>query len=193
MISIVIPTISGREDSYERCLESYRATTDTEHEIITVKDGATWPTACNEGYAKAKGDIIHFTADDLEALPGWWQAATEMLAAEDVLPAAAVYDYFPPPEGKLANEEDGPDGAFVHFTRVPILTRDQYERIGTWPEIVYYADLWLSEKARTIGIRTRITYAYAFVHHWSQVGRVDSKVNMDEAGFALNRLREQMV
>ena len=85
------------------------------------------------------------------------------------------------------------DEALVHFTRVPILRRDQYERIGPWPEIDYYADIWLSEKARTLGIRTRILYSYRFVHHWSQVGRVDTPERMDAAGWRLNELREQMV
>lgn len=192
MLSIVIPTISGREESYERARASYEATTDCEHEIITIRDAETWPTACNEGYAQAQGDIVHFTADDLEALPGWWQGAVQMLEERDELPAAAVYDYRPPPEGHFANAVDGPDGALVHFTRVPILRRDQYERIGPWPEIVYYADLWVSEKARTLGIETRINYTYAFVHHWSQVGRVDSQANLDGAGRDLARLRVMM-
>lgn len=195
-LSVIVPTISGREESVERTWNSYEETLKGcgfPWQMLPIKDAPTWPTACNLGYAKSEGDILHFTADDLEALPGWWEEAITVLDLEDVLPAPAVYDYLPPPEGKWANEEDGPDGAYCHFTRIPILRRDQYERIGPWPEIVYYADIWLSEKARTLGIRTRVVSSYAFIHHWSGIGRVDSQVNLDEAGFALNRLREQMV
>ena len=163
------------------------------YELVIVENEANWPSACNEGYRRAKGDILHFSSDDLEALPGWHTEVLPALADEDALPAAVVYDWALPPEGTLSNGKDGPDGAFVHFTRVPLLTRDQYERIGPWPEIDYYADIWLSEKARTLGMRTRIYYSYAFVHYWHQTGRLDSKVNLDEAGFALNRLREEMV
>ena len=40
--------------------------------------------------------------------------------------------------------------------------RDQYERIGAWPELNYVADVWLSEKARSLGIPTRKVDAYTF-------------------------------
>ena len=191
MISVVLPTIAGREDTLARAIAAYEDTLRGEkYELIVVKDKPNWPTACNEGYLKAKYGIIHFSSDDLEAVPGWWQPAVEHLSEYDELPAAAVYNFN---TDDLDNGEDGEDGAFVHFTRVPILRRDQYERIGTWPEIAYYADIWLSEKARTLGIRTRILYGYAFIHHWSGIGRLDNRVNLDESGFALNRLREQMV
>ena len=72
------------------------------------------------------------------------------------------------------------------------MRRDQYERIGPWPEIPYYADLWVSEKGRTIGIETRMIHSYAFVHHWSQIGRIDTVRNLDESGRELKALREQM-
>ena len=193
MISVVVPTIDGREESLERALDAYRETLeDVEHEVIVIRNFPNWPAACNEGYRQSKGDVIHFTSDDLEALPGWWKAPLHTLQTSHHLPAAAVYDFLPPPEGKFANAEDGPDGSFVHFTRVPILRRDQYEMIGPWPEIDYYADVWLSEKARTLGMRTKILYSYGFVHHWHQTGRLDTPEGLDEAGWALNREREKM-
>ncbi len=194
MLSVIVPTIDGREESLQRTLDAYCETLgDVEHEVIVVRNERNWPTGCNRGYEQSTGNVVHFGADDLVPLPGWHEEVLDVLWDEDVLPAAAVYNYLPPPQGQFSNAEDGEDGAYVHFTRVPILTRDQYDRIGPWPEIDYYADIWLSEKARTIGIRTRIYYSYAFVHHWHQTGRLDSKANMDEAGWALNRLREQMV
>jgi hypothetical protein len=191
LISIVIPTISGREDSLARCLASYEDTlVGTDREIIIIKDRPTWPTACNEGYEQAKGDIIHFTADDLEALPGWHVDAIPMLVERDELPAPRVMNFSP--DGQFDNPEDGADGEITHFTRVPTLTRSQYERIGPWPEIIYYADLWVSEKARTLGIETRMLYSYAFVHHWSGIGRVDTRANLNKAGEELELLRTRM-
>jgi hypothetical protein len=193
MISVIVPTISGREESLARAIASYEETLrDVEHELIVVKDAKTWPTACNEGYARAQGNILHFSADDLEALPDWHVDAIYALGVRNELPAPKVYN-FVAEESAWDNPEDGMDGELTHFTRIPLMTRAQYETIGSWPEIVYYADLWLSEKARTLGIRTRCLHSYRFIHHWSGIGRVDSRVNLDEAGFALNRLREQMV
>jgi GT2 family glycosyltransferase len=191
-LSVVIPTISGREESVARCIAAYEETLFRKsHELIVIKDESSWPRACNEGYKKAQADIIHFTADDLEPLSDWWREPIRWLRYKDELPAPKVMDHSV--DGKFANKEDGNNLDLTHFTRIPIMRRDQYERIGPWPEITYYADMWLSEKARTLGIKTRMFYSYLFLHHWSQIGRVDSKVNLDEAGFALNRLREEMV
>lgn len=191
MLSVVIPTISGREESLARCVESYERTLEgVSHEIIVVKDESTWPRACNVGYTKSTGDIIHWTADDLEALPGWYNDIPAFLE-NDELAAPAVYDYRE--DGKFSNAEDGPDGATTWFTRIPICRRDQAERIGLWPEIIYYADIWFSEKARAIGIETRLLYSYRFVHHWCGIGRVDSTANLDKSGRELAALRENLL
>tara|TARA_R110000868_G_scaffold55189_3_gene171692 strand:+ start:129 stop:713 length:585 start_codon:yes stop_codon:yes gene_type:complete len=191
MLSIVVPTISGREESLARTLASYEATLEgVEHELIVVKDESSWPLACNVGYGRSQGDIIHWTADDLEALPGWYNDIPAFLE-NDELPAPAVYDYRA--DGKFSNAEDGPDGAKTWFTRIPVCRRDQAERIGLWPEIIYYADIWFSEKARAIGIETRLLYSYAFVHHWSSIGRVDSQANLDKSGRDLVDLRKELL
>ena len=189
MLSVVVPTITGREDSLARAVRSYEDTlAGVNHEIIIVKDESSWPRACNVGYKRATGDVIHWTADDLEALPGWYDQIPAALE-HDELPAPAVFDYRP--DGKFANAEDGPDGATTWFTRIPICRRDQAERIGVWPELTYYADVWFSEKARTLGIETRLLYSYRFVHHWSGVGRVDSTENLEQAWQQLVVLRAE--
>lgn len=191
-LSIVIPTIAGREESLARAIEAYeKYTKGISHEIIVVKDEPTWPTACNVGYGRAKADIILFGADDLDPCKGWWREPVFWLSKRDELPNPKVMDYSE--DGVFSNHLDGEDLDLTHFTRVPIMRRDQWERIGPWPELIYYADIWVSEKARTLGIRTRNIHSYKFIHHWSQIGRVDSKVNLDESGFALNREREKMV
>jgi hypothetical protein len=194
VLTVVVPTISGREETLARCLASYRETLDgIDHEIIVVTDEPTWPAACNEGYRQSKGDVIHWTADDLEALPGWHKKVLKHLEAKDELPAPRVYNFLPPPEGEWANSEDGANGAIPEFTRIPIMRRDQAERIGLWPEhLIYYADLWVSDKGRNLGIQTRMVHGYDFIHHWSGVGRVDSRANLDASGVALRLLREQM-
>jgi hypothetical protein len=107
MLTVIIPTITGREESLARTIASYETTLNgVPHELIVVKDESSWPRACNTGYQQAKGDIIHWTADDLEAMPGWY---TDIPAAlqQDELPAPAVFDYRP--DGTFANAEDGAD------------------------------------------------------------------------------------
>lgn len=185
LLSVVVPTISGREDSLARAIASYR---DEADEIIVVENEPTWPSACNRGYERAKGDIIHFSADDLEALPGWFSEVRGVLDADE-LPAPKVLNHSA--DGEWDNRYDGADGALTHFTRIPIMTRDQYERIGPWPELQYVADVWVSERARTLGIQTRMVHSYAFVHHWSQVGRTDTSEVMELAARELDRMRAE--
>jgi hypothetical protein len=193
-LSVVIPTISGREESLARAVASYEETlAGTQYEIITVLDFPTWPSACNEGYRRSSGDVIHFSADDLAALPGWHIPALLHLSVHNELPAPRVYDYNPPPQGKWANAIDGPDGAVPDFTRIPIMTRAQYAKIGYWPHIDYYGDCWVSKKGRSVGIETRMVHGYDFVHHWSQIGRVDDPPRLRKAWDEYQRLVKEMV
>ena len=190
MLSLVIPTISGREESLARAVASYERTLGgVEHEIIVVKDEPSWPRACNVGYGMAKGDVIHWTADDLEATDGWYDSIPAFLE-NDELPAPSVFDYRL--DGKFSNAEDGLDGELTWFTRIPLCRRDQAERIGPWPEIVYYADVWFSEKARSVGIETRLLHSYRFVHHWCPIGRVDSQRNLRKAWSEFQVLSSQL-
>ena len=184
-----MPTISGREEWLAETLAAYEQTlAGVEYEVVVVKDESSWPRACNVGCLETSADIVLFGADDLSPLEGWWDCARDWLCRHDELPAARVMR----DNGIFDNAEDGPDKALVWFTRVPIMRRDQYERIGPWPEITYYADVWVSEKATSIGIRTRILYEYAFQHRWCHIGRVDSPGNLSESRRQLDALRRGM-
>ena len=188
---MVIPTISGREESLARTLLAWERNTRVKHELIVVQDYPTWPAACNFGYSQAEGDIIVFGADDLDPFPGWHKDILKWFKERDELPAPRLHNYSV--DAPVWNVEDGPDGAIPLFTRVPCMSRSQAERIGPWPEqLIYYADYWVSEKGRTLGIETRNLWSYAFVHHWCQIGRVDSKENYDASGAEFNRLKKEM-
>jgi hypothetical protein len=190
VISVVIPTVKGRGASLARCKAAYKATSPATCEYIVVHDKPNWPAACNFGYRQSTFDRIHFTADDLEPLPGWWQEAMAWLETHDELPAPKVLNYSA--DGEWDNAVDGPDKGVPHFTRIPFMTRSQYERIGPWPEIDYGADVWLSEKARTLGIETRMIHSYSFIHHWEQVGRIDTPERLAHSHHQLAELRAEL-
>jgi hypothetical protein len=190
-LSVIVPTITGREETLARTVEAYHRTLEgAPYQIVVVHGETTWPGACNEGYRRSTGDIVHFTADDIEPVEGWWQEAIPWLEEHDELPAPRVFNHAA--NGPQDNSGDGPDKALTAFTRVPILSRDQYERIGPWPEYQYVADVWLSEKARTLGIQTRMIHSYTFVHHWSQIGRCDDDATLGQAAVVLSKLRAGM-
>lgn len=190
LLSVVIPTIEGRQESLARCIASYEDTLrGINYEIVVIQDAPSWPAACNLGAEKAHGEILHFTADDLEALPDWWMEPLEWLDEHDELPAPVVLNHSV--DGEWDNAGDGADRTLTHFTRIPIMRRDQYERIGPWPEDIYFADLWVSERARALGIETRMIHSYRFVHHWSPVGRTDSPDMLAHSHRRMDEMRAQ--
>ena len=84
-LSVIIPTMDGRGESLERAVNAYYATGPHDIEIIVVRNevhglrDATRDTACRTG------DRLHFSADDLEPMDGWWQDALPWLDTHDEL------------------------------------------------------------------------------------------------------------
>jgi GT2 family glycosyltransferase len=131
-LSIIVPTISGREESLQRTLDAYKKHTRRKHEVVVVENMANWPTACNHGARIANGDLLHFGADDLEPVSGWLTEAAKV-CEQGELPAAFVHNHSA--AGPVDNAADGQPGDLTHFTRVPLMTREQWDTIGAWPEI----------------------------------------------------------
>lgn len=169
MISIVVPTIAGREEHLERCVRAYAATTPS-HQLIVVHDRATCGIAWQAGAELANSDYLHFSADDLEPLPGWWEAATAR-ADQGLLPAPRITR----PDATLESCGDWgvemDDGVVPEMTRIPFMSRLQWGHIGPMIALHYYTDNWVSFKGRLYGIETAVTRDYAFVHHHATVGR----------------------
>ena len=164
MISIVIPTVTGREENYRTGFKAYIDT--TKHlgdiEILTYANRETCGIAWQEGAEKFIGDYLHFTADDLIPHDGWADAA--MKAADDgIIPMPTIYG----PSGAI--EELGP--ATVGCTRIPFCTREQWEKIGPMIPAHYYTDNYFSERAKRAGYLLQEVPEYAFTHTWAQPGR----------------------
>lgn len=190
MISVIIPTISSRSDMFEDTREKYlRSYNDIE--VIRVLDFPTWASGCNEGFKYAKGDIIHYTADDLNPLDGWAEAVIQTLSNNDI-PAPYLWNYrF---GGRAWNWEDGNPGDIPPFSRVPTLTRKMADDIGTWPESLhYFADNWISDKGRLLGYETRLHSNYRFVHHWNPNGRLDRDPNWWEHWKAIYNVEREKI
>jgi len=180
---VVIPTITGRELSLEQTKDAYRNTAPACW-IQVVKNAHNWPTACNIGTDIARGlevDAIHWGADDLEPLPGWYESCLASLLRDRIPAPEAVFNHRPPEGGGAANDNDGAPGEAAEFTRVPAATMDMANAIGPWPDIDYYADCWFSIKARYLGTPTVVAGGYSFVHHWHPTGRKDSNANMQRS------------
>lgn len=170
MISVVIPTIKGREDHYARCVEAYRTRTVAELQIITIRDAPTCGVAWNEGAAQATGDYLHFTADDLEPHRGWDVAAAGAVE-RGWYPAARVDQ----PDGSTqwwgSDRLPVADGGWVRAGWVPFMPIGLWTAIGPSLDTHYGTDDWLSWKAGRAGWPNVYTAGYAFTHYTAAAGR----------------------
>jgi hypothetical protein len=192
-ISVIVPTITGREEMFADVIAAYRTRTKGYTlQFVNPKDYPNWPAACNVGMKTATGDVFAFGSDDLFPIAGWADAMMGAFAADE-LPAAQVWNWTYDPDQPPANlDADGPPGTITTFSRVVALRRDMAEAIGPWPEIDYYADNWVSDAARVHGWQTRVTAGYAFVHMWHPHGRLDGGDWVNRSLHAYNAERAKL-
>lgn len=177
-LTIVVPTVDGREELLDKCLASYRRYTSVgEHEVIVIRNKPTCGIAWNEGVEVAEGEYIHLTADDIEAHEGWLEAGIMSLDRQE-LPAARILNS----DGSLqscGDEHDRPEGFVTEIARIPILTRGLARKVFPIAPLHYYTDNIVSDKARELGWETVVNRNYLFTHHLSLVSRLDDRLMSD--------------
>jgi Glycosyl transferase family 2 len=177
LISVVMPTIPGRETIYSRCARTYleleradRETADVTLEFITEQDHPTVGSAWQAGADKATGDYIHLTNDDCEPRPGWWRPAVEACDA-GFLPSPMVYAPDGTPQGLPQWGKIAEDWTPVTCAMIPFLSRKQWEQVQPLLLTHYHSDNWVTWRAGQGGWPCRLRTGYAFTHHWAQPGR----------------------
>lgn len=184
MISVIVPTVAGRYEYLERFLNSLGP---GDYQISIHRDLPGCGQAWAEGAEEAEGDYILFAADDLEMHPGWAQAASRVCDL-GYLPAPRILNT----DGSLQSCGDWGiemrDGAIPEFTRVPFVSREQWQIIG--PDISaflktahYYTDNAFTWAGRKHGIETVVCRGFSLTHHFAQQGRKDDRMAEDGARF----------
>lgn len=172
MISVVVPTIDGREHWLEKAQESIELTT-KRFEFLVYRNLPTCGAAWNVGIIEAKGDHILLFADDLEAHDGWWQAGVESLS-HNVIPCPRIIN----PDGTLQScgtfDSEADDGTPSVVARVPFLTRHMAETMHPIFENHYMGDHWITWKGQQLGWPTLVNRSMVFTHHFAMEGRIDS-------------------
>lgn len=174
-ISVIIPTIEGREDSLEQTLATYRNSLDASRlEFVIVRDELSCGDAWNVGAKLATGELLHFGADDLEpARPDWWIDA-----------AAAIGDGFLPVGSIVEHSLDGETRWFGgDFARVPFIHRDWWRAMPAGMH--YFTDNLLTQRAAEDDHAMRFCESFAFTHRPVRVGRLDTpeRFSRDRAVF----------
>jgi hypothetical protein len=178
LITVVVPTVPGRERSLERCRAAFLERSDgATLELLVIEGRPTCGIAWQDGADASSGDYIHFAADDHEPHEGWWRPAVEA-CKQDMLPCPVVYN----PDGSVQSAGGdlnapnclrtsvGADWEPVPFTPVPFLNRDQWDEIGMVP-LHYFTDVWVSERGRLLGFETVLRTGWELTHHNEPAGR----------------------
>nr|WP_281381534.1 glycosyltransferase [Conexibacter arvalis] len=83
-LSIVIPTLDAAGERTRRCVEAAQLTTEVDHELIVIDNGAPpqgFTAPVNAGLRAARGRYLLVLNDDVELLPGWWEPLRDALDA----------------------------------------------------------------------------------------------------------------
>ena len=175
-VSVVIPTVDGREACYEQAVACYPE----DAEILTFRNLPTCGAAWVAGAKQASGDYVCFAADDLEPHAGFCE---EMVKAVDrgSLPAALVLE---PNGAKQSCGGTGSDvcrGAcidwqFVEWSPTPFINRDWWEWIEPHAEFLasihYSTDRLVSAICAKHGVPSVFREAAVLTHYNDTAGRL---------------------
>lgn len=169
-LTVVLPTITGREHWLERFKASLVAHT-KDYELIVIPDRPACGIAWQEGIEKSQGDYVALLPDDSEVHAGWAEAAMET-CDRGFLPAPLVLHT----DGSIQScggtwEALEDDGVPTEFTRLPFMSREQIERIGPMIPTHEFSDNWVSHRGRQEGIETVVCQGYKVTHHLAPEGR----------------------
>lgn len=179
-VAVVLPTIAGREESCRRSLAAYQATLADVPEgfVIHVEHGhptcgAAWQAGAEWFERSWLPRYLHFAADDIEPLPGWWRPLAETADA-GYCPCAVVLN---PDEtvqsagmsGWQPHTDEPEDGAQVEHTLTPFLTWQQWQTVKPIPAALHFCtDTWVSAR---LAVTVKVRAHSRMIHHNHPVGR----------------------
>ena len=183
LLTVVIPTIKGREQWLEKCQESYRRTLQAEDvwhrcQILVIRDRPSCGIAWNEGIAQSEAQYIHLSADDIEPLDGWLLPAIRSVGRKE-LPAARILNSDGTLQSCGTNHREAREGTKAEVARIPFASSEQLRAIGPMMEDQYMGDYWFSHRGRQCGFPSKVVRDYAFIHHYAPEGRDEGRMVKD--------------
>lgn len=176
-VSLIIPTIGGREQLLEQTTQSLAETCNGyETELIVVRNSPTVGEGWNQGVEASTGTHFWLGADDVTFSEGWLDAVVE----------AEARGWYPCPRILFANGEieacgtigqagcilsEVEDGFLCGASSFPFMSRETWEEVGPSLPIGYFADDYLGYRARVAGLEVRLVRAYTLTHYVGTVGR----------------------
>jgi hypothetical protein len=172
-LSIVMPTLPGREVELASSIDAYERLTPVEIEWIIERGHPNCGAAWNAGALKATGEILHMSADDGEPeTNAWFPAAMHALDRGFI------------PLGWVREDEAGTFGR--DFARVVICRREWWQPVV---ETTYWSDNHFDDLMRAAGHPPVPVVGFDFYHRRSMIGRDDSpeRVERDREAYEASR------
>lgn len=171
VISVIIPTVDGREDHLRTGTSAYvrHAPGNYELDLIVKSNYPTCGHGWQAGLSSVRGQYVHFTCDDIEPREGWAAPAIEAIEA-GFLPAPQVWG----PRGEPQSHPGWLQGRAcvdwepVYMTSLPFVSLEQLEKIVPLFTSHYCSDDWFGYRAGRAGWGIRVRTGYTFTHHWAQ-------------------------
>lgn len=172
LISVVLPTINGRQDVYDFVRGRFERMDYGDHtmEIVPIYGQHTVGIAWQRGAERAQGDYILFGNDDCEPHDGWWGPAIEAVDSGYV-PSPMVYDTGGYPQGLPEWGRVAPDCTLVQTALIPFMSKAQWAQIKPLFLGHYYSDNFFTDRAAANGWECVLRTGFAFTHYWAQQGR----------------------
>jgi hypothetical protein len=181
MIDVIIPTVSGREESLERLRKSLRRFTPQAiplNEII-VEDSKTCGWGWDRGLRASRAPYVLLACDDQELLGPRWANVCIETVDEGKLPCPRVWL----PDGRVESQggdmeaiahtinRPQKDGTPVDYTTIPFMSREQADAIGMVADAHYATDVFVSYRGRQLGYETVLRHGFDVLHHQHPVKR----------------------
>lgn len=162
MIQAVVPTIPGREDLLDACVESLEA-----HGIepVVVLDSPSCGEGWEFGLEQCTAPVVGLWSDDFTI--DKWDGATvrRLLRRQVVILCPTILN----PDGSLQGAggmgHNFPDGAVARNTICPIGERHVLEGFKPWPPLNHYCDTWISQRAIWAKRGPIVTSRIRLIHH----------------------------
>jgi len=209
-ISVVIPTVDGREEYLARAEEGYRTRTDAEVEMIVVQNMWSGGMAWQAGAERATGDFLHLTNDDIVPGEDWLRDCVECVEDGNVpvvlvanaspeihdenlmpLPGNPINDQTSHFEGHPKVQKPGhvaSQNNQSEYPSLPFCSMEQWKSIGPMIPTQYATDKWFGWRAWKAGF-PNVCVASIFYHFAAFVGRdnmVDGWLGQDRLTFDQN-------
>lgn len=159
LISVIIPTIPGREELLRACLASFTEHTPSEllHRVIIPNS-----PSCGEGWTrgveKARGDYLLLAADDVEAWPGWYEGACR--------PFTCPVLYWPNGtlQGAGGHHRTFTNGQTAANVAFPLIQREVWDAVQPIPPLNHFCDIWITEEAQRHGYSPIVDWRCRLTH-----------------------------